>query len=113
MKLETASMPADRRGGAVMVVVASLSGGTWFWGVVCWIIVGLIAGAIIHSVIRAGGTSMRIDLWAGLIGGVIAGIIMGFVVSGAGFWWAAVVAFIVGLIVDWIIRAVAHSRRTA
>ena len=94
-----------------MVVFASLTGANWFWGVVLWIIVGLVAGWLIHSAIRWGGTAMSTDLVAGLIGGVIAGIIMGFFVSGAGFWWAVLVAFIVGLIVDWIVRASAGNRR--
>ncbi len=94
-----------------MVVFASLAGANWFWGVVLWIIVGLIAGWLIHSMVRSGGTGMGTDLIAGLIGGVIAGIIMGFFVSGAGFWWAVLVAFVVGLIVDWIVRAASGNRQ--
>jgi uncharacterized membrane protein YeaQ/YmgE (transglycosylase-associated protein family) len=94
-----------------MVVLASLSGVNWFWGIVLWIIVGLVAGWLIHSAIRSGSTAMGTDLIAGLIGGVIAGIIMGFFVSGAGFWWAVLVAFVVGVIVDWIVRAVSGSRQ--
>jgi uncharacterized membrane protein YeaQ/YmgE (transglycosylase-associated protein family) len=94
-----------------MVVLASLSGVNWFWGIVLWIIVGLIAGWLIHSAIRSGSTAMGTDLIAGLIGGVIAGIIMGFFVSGVGFWWAVLVAFVVGVIVDWIVRAVSGNRQ--
>ncbi len=94
-----------------MVVFASLAGANWFWGVILWIIVGLVAGWLIHSAVRSGRTGMGTDLIAGLISGVIAGIIMGFFVSGAGFWWAVLVAFVVGLIVDWIVRASAGNRQ--
>jgi uncharacterized membrane protein YeaQ/YmgE (transglycosylase-associated protein family) len=68
-----------------MVVFASLAGANWFWGVVLWIIVGLVAGWLIHMAIRSGSTAMGTDRIAGLIGGVIAGIIMSFFVSGASF----------------------------
>lgn len=94
-----------------MVVFASLAGINWLWGVILWIVVGLIAGWLIHSMVRSGGTRMGTDLIAGLIGGVIAGIIMGFFVSGIGFWWAVLVAFVVGLIVDGIVRAVSGKRQ--
>src|SRR5690242_15475084 len=43
--------PAGRQRRCSVVVFASLAGANWFWGVVLWIIVGLIAGWLIHAAI--------------------------------------------------------------
>lgn len=64
-------------------------------GIVWWLIVGLIAGALASMVMRGGGYGIVGDIIVGLIGGVIGGFLMSLVGLGSGgFVWTVVVAFI-------------------
>ena len=64
-------------------------------GVVAWIIVGIIAGALASRVVAGKGFGCFADLVVGVAGAFIGGIILSFFVHGsAGFFGSIVVAFL-------------------
>lgn len=64
-------------------------------GVIAWILVGLIAGAIASRVVTGRGRGCIADMVIGVAGAFIGGFILSFFVSGsAGFWGSLVVAFV-------------------
>ncbi|MGI8689454.1 MAG: GlsB/YeaQ/YmgE family stress response membrane protein [Thermomicrobiales bacterium] len=89
-----------------MVTFAALSGTNWWWGILLWIVVGLIAGWLAHVTVGSGSGSIVSDIIVGLIGSFVGGIIVGFFVHGTGFWRSILVAFIGAPILTWIVRAI-------
>ncbi len=77
-------------------------------GIIAWLIVGLIAGWLTGLFMRGGGYGIVMDTIIGLIGAFIGGLIFSAFVTGqAGFWGSVVVAFIGGVILVAIVRAIA------
>jgi uncharacterized membrane protein YeaQ/YmgE (transglycosylase-associated protein family) len=84
-------------------------------GLVWWLIVGLIAGALASLVMRGGGYGIVGDIVVGLIGAFIGGFVMSLVGLGSGgFVWTVVVAFIGACILIALLRAFSggYGRRT-
>lgn len=80
-------------------------------GVISWIIVGLIAGAIASRVVTGRGRGCIADLIIGVAGAFIGGFVLSFFVSGtAGFWGSLVVAFIGAAILLVVLQAVTGRR---
>jgi uncharacterized membrane protein YeaQ/YmgE (transglycosylase-associated protein family) len=64
-------------------------------GVIWWLVVGLIAGILASFVMRGGGYGIVGDIIVGLIGAFIGGFLMSLLgLSGGGFVWTVIVAFI-------------------
>lgn len=69
------------------------------WGLLGWLLVGLLAGAIAGRVVRGRGYGCLVDIVVGMIGAFVGGLLLGAVVPGvAGFWESLLVA-VIGAIV--------------
>jgi uncharacterized membrane protein YeaQ/YmgE (transglycosylase-associated protein family) len=80
-------------------------------GIIAWLIVGLIAGWLTGLFMRGGGYGILTDIIIGLIGGFIGGLIFSFFVQGqANFWGSVGIAFVGGVILVAIIRALTPGR---
>lgn len=82
-------------------------------GIIGWIIIGAIAGALAGIVMRGGGFGLIGDIIVGIIGALIGGFILSLFGLGAnGFWGTLVTAFIGACILIAIVRAVAPGTRS-
>ena len=64
-------------------------------GILGWLLVGLIAGALAGRVVRGRGYGCLVDIVVGIAGAFIGGALLGGFIHGqAGFWESLVVAFI-------------------
>jgi uncharacterized membrane protein YeaQ/YmgE (transglycosylase-associated protein family) len=64
-------------------------------GIIGWIVVGLIAGAVAGRVVRGRGYGCLVDILVGVAGAFIGGALLGGFIHGvAGFWESLVVALI-------------------
>jgi uncharacterized membrane protein YeaQ/YmgE (transglycosylase-associated protein family) len=82
-------------------------------GVIGWIIIGLIAGALAGMVMRGGGFGIIGDIVVGIIGALIGGFILSlFGIGASGFWTTLLTAFIGACILIAVLRAVTGDRVT-
>lgn len=97
-----------------MLTVASLAlADASLNGLVWWLLVGLIAGALAGLVMRGGGYGIVGDIIVGLVGALIGGFLASLLGLGAsGFVGTTIIAFIGACILIAILRAVS-GRRTA
>jgi uncharacterized membrane protein YeaQ/YmgE (transglycosylase-associated protein family) len=80
-------------------------------GIVGWIIIGLIAGALAGLVMRGGEFGIGGDIIVGIIGALIGGFALSLVgVGTSGFWATLVAAFIGACILIAVLRAVSGPR---
>ena len=80
-------------------------------GVVAWIIVGLIAGAIASRVVAGRGLGCLADLAVGVAGAFIGGIVLSFFVRGTtGFLGSIVVAFLGAALLLAVLQALGGKR---
>jgi uncharacterized membrane protein YeaQ/YmgE (transglycosylase-associated protein family) len=80
-------------------------------GIIAWVIVGLIAGALAGRVMKGGGYGIIGDLIVGLVGAVVGGFLFGLLVSDTlGFVGSIVVAFLGACALIMVVRAVAPGR---
>lgn len=80
-------------------------------GILAWLLVGLIAGALAGMVMRGGGFGILGDIIVGLLGAVIGGFIVSFFDSGVtGFWASIFVSFIGACVLIAIVRAFSPNR---
>src|SRR5690349_136678 len=80
-------------------------------GVIGWIIIGLIAGALAGMVMRGGGYGIIGDIIVGIIGALIGGFVLSlFGIGSGGFWGTLITAFIGACILIAILRAVSGNR---
>jgi uncharacterized membrane protein YeaQ/YmgE (transglycosylase-associated protein family) len=83
-------------------------------GIIGWIIIGLIAGALAGMVMRGGGYGILGDIIVGIVGALIGGFILSLFGLGAnGFWTTLITAFIGACILIAILRAVAPGSRAS
>lgn len=76
-------------------------------GLVWWLLVGLIAGALASLVMRGGGYGIIGDIVVGLVGALIGGFLASLLGLGAsGFVGTTIVAFIGACVLIAILRAV-------
>ena len=76
-------------------------------GVVGWIVIGLIAGALAGLVMRGGEFGSVGDIIVGIVGALIGGFALSLVgVGTSGFWTTLVAAFIGACILIALLRAV-------
>jgi uncharacterized membrane protein YeaQ/YmgE (transglycosylase-associated protein family) len=83
-------------------------------GLLSWLIVGLIAGALAGRVVEGRGLGCLGDIVVGIVGAVLGGLIVGQlgILSGRlRFWETVVVAFFGAVVFLALVRLVTHSRR--
>ena len=80
-------------------------------GIVWWLLVGLIAGALAGLVMRGGGYGIVGDIIVGLVGALIGGLLAGLLGLGSsGLVGSIIIAFIGACVLIAILRAVSGSR---
>jgi uncharacterized membrane protein YeaQ/YmgE (transglycosylase-associated protein family) len=91
-------------------VIADIAVGSGV-GILGWIIIGLIAGALAGMVMRGGGYGIVGDIIVGIIGALIGGFILSLLGVGvSGFWTTLVAAFIGACILIWLLHAFGGHR---
>jgi len=83
-------------------------------GLLSWLIVGLIAGALAGRVVEGRGLGCLGDIVVGIVGAVLGGLIVGQlgILSGRlRFWETVVVAFFGAVVFLALVRLVTRSRR--
>jgi uncharacterized membrane protein YeaQ/YmgE (transglycosylase-associated protein family) len=81
-------------------------------GVLSWLLVGLLAGALAGRVVRGRGFGCLVDIVVGVAGAFIGGILVGAFIQGvAGFWESLVVAFIGAVVLLGVIRLISGGRK--
>jgi uncharacterized membrane protein YeaQ/YmgE (transglycosylase-associated protein family) len=80
-------------------------------GVLSWLLVGLVAGAIAGRVVRGRGYGCLVDIVVGIAGAFIGGALLGGFIHGvAGFWESLVVAVIGAIVLLAALRLVTGGR---
>jgi uncharacterized membrane protein YeaQ/YmgE (transglycosylase-associated protein family) len=80
-------------------------------GVIGWLLVGLIAGALAGRVVRGRGYGCLVDIVVGIAGAFIGGALLGGFIHGvAGFFESLVVAFIGALVLLGALRLLTGGR---
>ena len=80
-------------------------------GVLSWLVVGLLAGALAGRVVRGRGYGCLVDIVVGVAGAFIGGILVGAFIQGvAGFWESLVVAFIGAVVLLGVLRLLSGSK---
>lgn len=80
-------------------------------GVLSWLVVGFIAGALAGRVVRGRGFGCLVDIIVGVAGAFIGGILLGYFIQGvAGFWESLVVAFIGAVVLLGVLRLLSGSK---
>lgn len=93
-----------------MVIAATLQPG----GIIAWLVVGAIAGALAGMVMKGGGYGLVGDIVIGIIGAFIGGFVVSlFTNKSFGVIGTIVVAFIGACILIAVLRAVTGSRARA
>lgn len=93
---------------AALVIAAALQPG----GVIAWIIIGLVAGALADRVIPGKGFGLIGNMLVGLVGAFVGGLLVNLLVPDAtyGFWGSLVVAFL-GACLVFLLVGMARSHR--
>jgi uncharacterized membrane protein YeaQ/YmgE (transglycosylase-associated protein family) len=80
-------------------------------GILAWLLIGLIAGAIAGRVVRGRGYGCLVDILVGIAGAFIGGALLGgFIQGSAGFWESLVVALIGAIVLLALLRLVSGRR---
>ncbi len=80
-------------------------------GIIAWVVVGIIAGALAGYVMKGGGYGILGDLLVGLVGAVLGGLVFGVLVDGTlGLVGSIVVAFLGACGLIMVVRAVTRER---
>jgi uncharacterized membrane protein YeaQ/YmgE (transglycosylase-associated protein family) len=80
-------------------------------GVIAWLLVGLIAGALTGRVMRGYGYGCLGNIVVGLVGSVIGGLLGGYFLQGpAGFWGSILVSFFGACVFIALLRLIAGHR---
>ena len=88
------------------LTLAAIDGG----GIIWWLVVGLIAGALAGLVMRGGGYGIVGDIIVGLVGALVGGFVAGLLGLGSsGLIGSIIIAFIGACIFIAILRAVSGS----
>lgn len=81
-------------------------------GIVSWVIVGLIAGALAGRVVEGRGLGCLGDIIVGVVGAFLGGLIVGLLgfQGGVGFFGSIVVAFVGAVVFLALLRAITGVR---
>ncbi len=96
---------------ASLVLAATMNPG----GIIAWLVIGLIAGALAGFLVKGGGFGIVGDIIVGLIGAFLGGLLMDLLLPNAsmGFWGSLVVALIGACILIFVLRLFTRGRRGA
>ncbi len=98
------------------MTVATLVLGATFspYGLIVWLVIGLVAGWLAGKIMSGGGYGVVGDIIMGLIGAFIGGLLANLLIPGASFGLigSIIVSVIGACLFIWIIRAIGGSRRT-
>jgi uncharacterized membrane protein YeaQ/YmgE (transglycosylase-associated protein family) len=93
---------------ASLVLAATMNPG----GIIAWLIIGLVAGALAGFLVKGSGFGIIGDIIVGLIGAFVGGLLMNLLVPDAntGFWGSLIVALIGACILIFILRLFSRGR---
>jgi uncharacterized membrane protein YeaQ/YmgE (transglycosylase-associated protein family) len=81
-------------------------------GIIAWLIVGLVAGALAGRVVSGRGYGCVVDIVLGIAGAVIGGFLLGSFIHGpVGLWGSIIVAFIGATVLLAVIRLIGGPSR--
>jgi uncharacterized membrane protein YeaQ/YmgE (transglycosylase-associated protein family) len=81
-------------------------------GILWWLLVGLIAGALAGLVMRGGGYGIVGDIIVGIVGAVIGGYVAGLLgIGSSGLIGSIIIAFVGACILIAILRLISGSTR--
>ncbi|TMD08598.1 MAG: GlsB/YeaQ/YmgE family stress response membrane protein [Chloroflexi bacterium] len=79
-------------------------------GILAWLLIGLLAGALAGRVVRGRGYGCLLDIVIGIAGSVIGGALLGYFVQGdAGFFETLVVSFLGAVVLLAFLRLVTRA----
>jgi len=80
-------------------------------GMIAWVLVGLIAGALAGRVMKGSGYGCLGDIVVGLVGSVVGGLLGGYFLEGAaGFWGSILVSFVGACVFIALLRLIGGHR---
>ncbi len=96
-----------------MLAATSLTlGAVSLSGIIWWLVVGLIAGALAGLVMRGGGYGIVGDIIVGLVGALVGGFVAGlFGFGSSGLIASIVIAFVGACIFIFLLRLISGSTR--
>jgi uncharacterized membrane protein YeaQ/YmgE (transglycosylase-associated protein family) len=81
-------------------------------GIIAWLIVGLVAGALAGRVVSGRGYGCVVDIVLGIAGAFIGGFLLSSFIHGTvGFWESIIVAFIGACVLLAVIRLIGGPAR--
>jgi uncharacterized membrane protein YeaQ/YmgE (transglycosylase-associated protein family) len=81
-------------------------------GIIAWLIVGLVAGALAGRVVSGRGYGCVVDIVLGIAGAFIGGFLLSSFIHGTvGFWESIIVAFIGACVLLAVIRLIGGPTR--
>jgi uncharacterized membrane protein YeaQ/YmgE (transglycosylase-associated protein family) len=82
-------------------------------GILGWIIIGGLAGALAGRVVRGTGFGILGDIVVGIIGALLGGLLAGLVLSETvGVIGSFILAFLGAIVLLWLLRLISGSRTT-
>ena len=76
-----------------------------FFGILWWVLTGLIAGFLTGKVMKGSGYGIAMDIVVGMVGGILGGFLFGLVgIVAVGFIGSILLAFAGGVILVWLSR---------
>ena len=80
------------------------------FGLLWWIVVGLIAGWLAGKVMRGGGFGVGLDIVIGVVGAMIGGWVFGLLgIYSGGMIGSVVIAFVGACILLWLARVIKRA----
>ncbi len=77
------------------------------FGLIWWIVVGLIAGWAAGRIMKGGGYGVGIDILLGMVGGIVGGVLLGLLgIHASGLIGSIIVAIIGAVFLIWLSRKI-------
>lgn len=78
-----------------------------FFGLIWWIVVGLIAGWAAGKIMKGGGYGPLMDILLGIVGAIVGGVVLGLVgIHGEGLIGSIIVAIFGAVFLIWLSRMI-------
>jgi len=82
-----------------MEALLAVTGFSYGPGIIGWIIIGGIAGAIAGRIVQGGGFGILGDIVVGIVGAFIGGLILSFFNTSANGWLSTLITALIGAII--------------
>lgn len=77
------------------------------FGLIWWIVVGLIAGWAAGRIMKGGGYGVGIDILLGIVGGIVGGVLLGLLgIHASGLIGSIIVAIFGAVFLIWLSRRI-------